>query len=173
MPAETAKVKFRERHFPGLSAIDSRWHDARVLNPNWERRRKVMFKKGMLALTVVLGMSISAFAGDCNNENFYGTYTRVDAPTDVMGDGAVIHNIFIRSSSLRAARFINTGPASKTIRPPSEPARRTSVHGNAARTENWWSRIFSRVTLLSGRTPTSHTRTFPSQRTIERRFCSK
>src|SRR5690606_5410689 len=69
VPAETAKVKFRERHFPGLSTIDSRWHDARVLNPNWERRRKVMFKKGMLALTVVLGMSISAFAGDCNNEN--------------------------------------------------------------------------------------------------------
>ena len=50
-----------------------------------------MFKKGILVLTIVLSIAVCAFAGDCNNENFYGTYTRVDAPTDVMGDGAVIH----------------------------------------------------------------------------------
>jgi hypothetical protein len=50
-----------------------------------------MFKKGILVLTLVLGIAISAFAGDCNNENFYGTYTYVPAPTDVMGDGTVIH----------------------------------------------------------------------------------
>lgn len=50
-----------------------------------------MFKKGILVLTIVLGIAISAFAGDCNNENFYGTYTRVDAPTDVMGDGTIMH----------------------------------------------------------------------------------
>src|SRR5690606_29305769 len=65
--------------------------DARVLNPNVGRRRKFMFKKGIILLTIVLGMAASAFAGNCHSKNFYGTYTRVDAPSDVMGDGAVIH----------------------------------------------------------------------------------
>ena len=50
-----------------------------------------MFKKGIILLTIVLGMAASAFAGNCHSKNFYGTYTRVDAPSDVMGDGAVIH----------------------------------------------------------------------------------
>jgi len=50
-----------------------------------------MFKKGILVLAFVLSVAISGFAGDCNNENFYGTYTYVAAPTDVMGDGTVIH----------------------------------------------------------------------------------
>jgi len=51
-----------------------------------------MLKNTILALTalIVLGVG-TAMAGDCNNERFYGTYTRVDAPTDVMGDGTIIH----------------------------------------------------------------------------------
>ena len=36
-------------------------------------------------------MAVSAMAGDCNNDKFQGTYTRVDAPSDVYGDGSVMH----------------------------------------------------------------------------------
>ncbi len=33
----------------------------------------------------------SVFAGNCNNDRFYGTYTRVAPPTDAIGDGTEFH----------------------------------------------------------------------------------
>ncbi len=51
-----------------------------------------MLKATILALTLILAVTIgTAFAGDCSNENFFGTYTRVDPATDVFGDGTVNH----------------------------------------------------------------------------------
>lgn len=51
-----------------------------------------MFRNSILALMAVVLLGVgSAMAGNCNNDNFFGTYTRVDAPTDVFVDGAVIH----------------------------------------------------------------------------------
>jgi len=51
-----------------------------------------MLKTSILAITLILTVTIgTAVAGDCSNENFFGTYTRVDPATDVFGDGLVNH----------------------------------------------------------------------------------
>lgn len=61
-----------------------------------------MFKNTALFLTITLCLAIgTAFAGNCNNGNFPGSYTRVDAPTDVFGDGTEIHQ-FIYQLTLNA-----------------------------------------------------------------------
>jgi hypothetical protein len=50
-----------------------------------------MLKSAILAATLLaVFFAVPTLAGDCNNDKFPGTYTRVDAPTDVLGDG-VLH----------------------------------------------------------------------------------
>lgn len=41
-----------------------------------------------IVLTFTSGI---VFAGNCNNDNFPGTYTRIDPPLDLLGDGSVVH----------------------------------------------------------------------------------
>jgi len=51
-----------------------------------------MLKTSVLALAMVLTFAAgSTFAGNCNNDNFPGTYTRIDPPFDIFGDGSVVN----------------------------------------------------------------------------------
>ncbi len=46
----------------------------------------------VLAFAIVLTLTSGlVFAGNCNNENFPGTYTRIDPPIDLLGDGSAVH----------------------------------------------------------------------------------
>ncbi|MDI1242328.1 MAG: hypothetical protein PSX80_10445 [bacterium] len=51
-----------------------------------------MFKTSVITLAFVLAFAAgNVLAGNCNNDNFSGTYTRIDAPFDVFGDGSVVN----------------------------------------------------------------------------------
>lgn len=51
-----------------------------------------MFRNSILVIMAVVLLGVgSAMAGNCNNDNFFGTYTRVDAATDPIGDGTLLH----------------------------------------------------------------------------------
>ncbi|MEQ1765499.1 MAG: hypothetical protein ABL984_20390 [Pyrinomonadaceae bacterium] len=51
-----------------------------------------MLKTSLFTLAMVITISVgAAFAGNCNNDNFPGTYTRIDPPIDILGDGSVVN----------------------------------------------------------------------------------
>ncbi len=53
---------------------------------------ETMMRSLIFTLVIVLTLTVATvFAGDCNNNNFQGTYTRIDAPIDIIGDGSVIN----------------------------------------------------------------------------------
>src|SRR5690348_9623778 len=58
-----------------------------------KKRRIIMFKKICFQLLfIAVFASVPAFAAKvgCQKFNFLGSFTRVDAPSDVFGDGTVI-----------------------------------------------------------------------------------
>lgn len=51
-----------------------------------------MLKFSVLTLVMLVFLTAgTVLAGDCNNDNFPGTYTRIDAPIDILGDGSVVN----------------------------------------------------------------------------------
>ncbi|HLA94624.1 MAG TPA: hypothetical protein VK612_02800 [Pyrinomonadaceae bacterium] len=51
-----------------------------------------MFRTTILAFALLLTLTAgTVIAGDCNNDNFPGSYTRIDAAQDVFGDGSAVH----------------------------------------------------------------------------------
>ena len=53
--------------------------------------RKTSVITFLILMTLMAG---TALAGDCNNGNFHGSYTRVDAPTDLFGDGNLHQHVY-------------------------------------------------------------------------------
>ena len=54
-----------------------------------------MHRSMAMAFIFVLVLAAGeAFAGNCNNDNFPGTYTRIDAPLDPIGNGELHQHVF-------------------------------------------------------------------------------